>query len=287
MKAQLRKGGVAPQDYQRDLEAALKRTGKQSAAEFQAMAATLAYRWKHLDHSERQVYERQADCEMKQYMERKFARDCELIRQRKRQEQNNTRDDHSSRPKMTITTVTTNDDDTSLPSSSSRGSNMVSPTCTTAEEASLVKLVEKPQGPTMEGKKFPQLPDQRLSMMYQHQLQTLPSYYPSLGARSRPAPPAPSLARRLLDTCQDQYILPPAPKTAPNLLHLPPAAPPSFCLLLSYRFPDSTPPVTLQDGPRRILSVQDGIGPPFSSSCARVLAAEEKKQQALRALREA
>ena len=74
--------GHAPQDYTKHVDAALKRLkGKQGAAEFQAVASTIAARWKALPAEERTKYEKMADAEMEEYKERKFQYHRNLVKE--------------------------------------------------------------------------------------------------------------------------------------------------------------------------------------------------------------
>lgn len=83
LKQEMREGGVIPEDFMRDLKVAMKRLpGKRSSAEFQAMASTIANRWKELSQEKKEPYEKQADKEMKLYMERKFHHNVQLLRER-------------------------------------------------------------------------------------------------------------------------------------------------------------------------------------------------------------
>jgi hypothetical protein len=73
--------GETPQDYTDSVHEALKRVhGKQSAAEFQAVASTIAKRWKNLPSDERSKYEKLAESEMEEYQEKKFAYHRALVR---------------------------------------------------------------------------------------------------------------------------------------------------------------------------------------------------------------
>lgn len=77
--------GATPEDYTKHVDAALKRLkGKRGAAEFQAVASTIAARWKALPSDERSKYEKLAEAEMEEYKERKFeyhrtlVKECEM-----------------------------------------------------------------------------------------------------------------------------------------------------------------------------------------------------------------
>ena len=74
--------GEAPEDYTRNVQEALRRVkGKNSAAEFQAIASTIAKRWKDLPAEDRKQYEKLAEGEMEQYKEKKFEYHRTLVRE--------------------------------------------------------------------------------------------------------------------------------------------------------------------------------------------------------------
>lgn len=83
VKAEI-KAGMRREDFILSFDAALKRLqGKHKPAEFQAIATTVATRWKKLGHDERVVYEKLAQQEMVQYKDlklqyqRKIERECQ------------------------------------------------------------------------------------------------------------------------------------------------------------------------------------------------------------------
>lgn len=65
------KDGNPPEDFSRNVSKAMARAkGKDSVAQFQAIACTIAARWKELPKSERSEYEKLAEAEMEAYKER-------------------------------------------------------------------------------------------------------------------------------------------------------------------------------------------------------------------------
>lgn len=106
IKQQIASGQV-PEDYQQDLQAALKRLqGSQKSAEFQAAAVTVAARWRVAPPAEKEYYERRAREEMEAYKKRKD----EQARQ-----QGSGTDQEDAKSEDTST-----DDDTKKPSAASR-----------------------------------------------------------------------------------------------------------------------------------------------------------------------